>query len=77
MDILRDDVATVQQAGGHVLAVAWVALDHLVVRLEAGHGDLLHGVGLVCSLGGGDDGGIGDKWEVDTWVGDKVGLELV
>ena len=23
-----------------------------------------------------DDGGVGDEWEVDTWVGHQVGLEL-
>ncbi|KGL77526.1 hypothetical protein N309_01175, partial [Tinamus guttatus] len=35
-------VPTVQQAAGHVLAVARVTLDHLVGRLEAGIGDLGH-----------------------------------
>jgi hypothetical protein len=77
VNVLGDDIATVQQAGGHVLAVAWVALNHLVVWLEAGHGDLLDGVGLVGSLRGGDDWGVGNEREVDTWVGDEVGLELV
>lgn len=28
-------------------------------------------------LGGGNDWGVGDQREVDTWVWDKVGLELV
>ena len=28
-------------------------------------------------LGGGDDGGVGGEGEVDTGVGDQVGLELV
>ena len=75
--IVGDDITTVQQAGGHVLAVTGVTLDHLVVGLEARHGHLLHGVGLVGGLGGGDDGGVGDEREVDTGVGDEVGLELV
>lgn len=75
--VLGDDVTTVQQAGGHVLSVARIALDHLVVGLEAGVGDLHDRVGLVCGLGGGDDGSIGDEREVDTRVGDQVGLELV
>jgi hypothetical protein len=75
--LLGDDITTVQQAGGHVLAVAGVTLDHLVVGLEAGHGDLLDGVGLVGSLVGGDDGSVGNEREVDTGVGDQVGLELV
>ncbi|KFW08195.1 hypothetical protein N327_13648, partial [Fulmarus glacialis] len=35
-------VPAVQQAAGHVLAVARVALHHLVGRLKAGVGDLSH-----------------------------------
>jgi hypothetical protein len=75
--VLGDNVTTVQQAGGHVLSVARIALDHLVVGLEAGVGNLHDRVGLVCGLGGGDDGSIGDEREMDTRVGDQVGLELV
>jgi hypothetical protein len=50
--VLGDNVTAVQQARGHVLAVAGVALDHLVVGLEARHGHLLDRVGLVGGLGG-------------------------
>ena len=75
--VLGDHVAAVQQTGGHILAVARIALDHLVVGFEAGVGDFHDGVGLVGSLGGGDDGGVGDEREVNTRVGDQVGLELV
>lgn len=28
-------------------------------------------------LGGRNDWSVGDKWEVNTWVWDQVGLELV
>jgi hypothetical protein len=45
--ILGNNISTVQEAGSHVLAIARVALHHLVVGLEAGHGDLHDGVGLV------------------------------
>ena len=75
--VVGDDVTAVEQAGGHVLAVPGVALDHLVVGLEAGHGHLLDRVGLVGGLGSRDDGSVGDEREVDTGVGDQVGLELV
>ena len=75
--VLWNDITTVQQAGGHVLSVAWVALNHLVVWLEAGHGDLLDRVGLVGSLSGGDNWSVGNEWEVNTWVWNQVGLELV
>jgi len=37
VDIVGNDIATVQQASSHVLSISGVALDHLVVGLEAGH----------------------------------------
>ena len=40
VDILGDDVTSVQHAAGHVLSVSGVALDHLVGWLEASIGDL-------------------------------------
>lgn len=75
--VLCDDVSTVQQTGGHVLSVPWVALNHLVGGLEAGSGNLVDAVGLVLCLGGGDNRRVGDEREVDTRIRDKVGLELV
>lgn len=77
MGILGDDITTVQQAGSHVLAVAGVTLDHLVVGLEAVGGDLGDRVSLVGGLVGRDDGRVSDQREVNTGVGDQVGLELV
>lgn len=53
---LGDDVTTVEQACSHVFSVARVALDHLVVGLEASIGDLHNRVGLMGGLCGGDDG---------------------
>eukprot|EP00916_Digyalum_oweni_P009708 GHVL01016352.1.p1 GENE.GHVL01016352.1~~GHVL01016352.1.p1 ORF type:complete len:468 (-),score=45.07 GHVL01016352.1:77-1480(-) len=76
VDVLGDNITTVQHAAGHVLAVAGVALDHLVGRLEAGVGDLSHRQLLVVGLLGGDDGSVGGQGEVDTGVGHQVGLEL-
>jgi hypothetical protein len=66
----------VEQAAGHVLSVARVALDHLVCGLEARVGDLGNGELLVVRLLGRDDRGVGDEREVDTRVGHQVGLEL-
>src|SRR4051812_27798747 len=54
VSVVGNDVTTVQQAGSHVLAVTGVTLDHLVVGLEAGHGNLLDRVRLVGSLGSRD-----------------------
>lgn len=75
--VLRNHITTVEQAAGHVLAMTGVALDHLILGLEAGGCDLGHVEGLVVRLGGGNDGGIGDKREVNARVGDQIGLELV
>lgn len=52
------DVAAVEHAARHVLAVARVALHHRVGRLEAGVGDLGDAERLVVGLLRGDDG----KW---------------
>merc|ERR1719154_429842 len=76
VDVFGDNVSPVEHAAGHVLAMAGVALHHLVGGLEAGVGDLRHAELLVVSLLGGDDEGVGDQAEVDPGVGDQVGLEL-
>jgi hypothetical protein len=77
VNILRNNITTVQQACSHILSVSWVALHHLVVGLEARHRDLLHRVGLVRSLGGRDNWSVCNEREVDSWIRDQVGLELI
>jgi hypothetical protein len=76
VDVLGHNVTTVQHTAGHVLAVAGVALHHLVGGLEAGVGDLSHRQLLVVGLLSRDDWGVGGQREVDTGVGHQVGLEL-
>jgi hypothetical protein len=76
VDVLGDDITTVHHAASHVLAVTGVALGDEVSGLEDGVGDLGNGELLVVGLLGRDDGSIGSENEVDTGVGDKVGLEL-
>ena len=77
VSVVGNNVTTVQQAGSHVLSLAGIALDHLVVGLEARHGHLLDRVGLVSGLSSRDNGRISDQREVNSGVGDQVGLELV
>jgi hypothetical protein len=77
MHILGDDITTVQQTGSHILSITRIALYHLVVWLEARHGDLLDRVGFVRSFGSRNNWCISNEREVDTWVWDQVGLELV
>lgn len=47
IDVLGDNVSSVKQTTSHVLALPWVALDHLVVALEARDGHFRDRVGLV------------------------------
>jgi len=65
-----------EQAAGHVLAVAGIALGHHGRGLEGRVGDLGHGELLVVGLLSRDDGDVGRKHEVDTGIGDEVGLKL-
>ena len=76
VDVLRDNVAAVQHAAGHILAVTRVALHHLVGRLEAGVGDLGHGQLFVVGFLGADHGRVCRQREVDSGIGHQVGLEL-
>mmetsp|Transcript_36078 Transcript_36078/g.56472 ORF Transcript_36078/g.56472 Transcript_36078/m.56472 type:complete len:336 (+) Transcript_36078:79-1086(+) len=76
-DLLGDDVSTVHQTSGHVLALAGLALDKHVLLLKESGGELGNGVGLVESVLGAVDGGIGGQQKVDSGVGDQVDLELV
>eukprot|EP00043_Microstomoeca_roanoka_P004837 m.52137 g.52137 ORF g.52137 m.52137 type:complete len:469 (-) comp12680_c0_seq1:98-1504(-) len=76
IDVLGDDITTVEDAAGHVLAVTRIALDHLVGGLKAAVGNLSNRELLVVGLLGRDDGSISHQGEVDTGVGHQVGLEL-
>ena len=76
VDVLRDHVATVQHAAGHVLAVTRVAFHHLVGRFEAGVGDLGHRQLLVVGFLGRDDGGVRHQRKVNPGIWHQVGLEL-
>jgi hypothetical protein len=89
VDILGDDVSSVEKTTGHVLALPGVALDHLVVALETRDCHLGYRVGLVerctsaetmidsLTLFGRDDGCVGSKREMDPRERNQVGLELV
>jgi len=76
VDILGDNITTVQHTTGHVFAVTWVTFHHLVGWLEASVGDFGNGELLVVGLLGGDDWGVCGQREMDSWVWYQVGLEL-
>jgi len=76
VDILGDNVTTVQHAASHVLAVTGIALDHLVGRLEASIGDFGYRELFMVRLLSGDDRGVSNQREVDSGIRHQVGLEL-
>ncbi|MPC56320.1 hypothetical protein E2C01_050273 [Portunus trituberculatus] len=76
IDILGHHITTVQQAAGHVLAMSWVTLHHLVGRLKAGIGNFCYGQLFMVGLLRGNHRCIGDQGEVDPRIGNQVCLEL-
>ena len=50
VDVLGDNITTVQHTAGHVFSVTWITLDHLVSWLEASIGDFSNGKLLVVCL---------------------------
>lgn len=77
VDVLWDDVTTVQEAAGHELSVTGVTLDHLVSLFEGAESHLSNRVLLVEGLFSRDDGCVGGEGEVNSREGDQVGLKLV
>merc|ERR1712157_16255 len=76
IDILGDNITSVQEAASHVLTVSGITFDHLVGRLEASIGDFSNSQLLVISFLGRDDWGIGGQRKVDSRIRDQVGLEF-
>jgi len=76
VDVLGDNITSVHHAAGHVFTVTGVTLGHHGGGLESGVGDLGDGELLVVGLLSRDDGGVGREHEMDSGVGDEVGLEL-
>ncbi len=76
IDILWDNIPSVQKADCHVLSIPWITLDHLVLRLKAVLGELLNSHPLMVSLIIAHQGTIGGKGKMDPGVGHKVCLEL-
>jgi hypothetical protein len=58
IDILRDNISSVEHGAGHVLSVSGVAFGHHVSRLERAVGDFSDGELFVVGFLGGDDWGI-------------------
>jgi len=76
VDILRNNITSEHHTASHELTMTWVTLGKHVGWLEHSIGDLSDGKLLVVSLLSRDDRGIRGKHEVNSWVWDKIGLEL-
>ena len=50
VDVLGDNITTVQHTAGHVFTVSWIALDHLVGWFETSVGDFSNGELFVVCL---------------------------
>lgn len=77
MRILWNNITTVQQASCHVLAIARVTFDHLLISLEAIHGNFVDTVRLVRSFCRADNRRIRHEREMDTRVRNEIRLEFV
>jgi hypothetical protein len=76
VDILGDEITSVNDAACHVLSVTGVALGHHGGGLEDGIGDLSDGELLMVRLLGRNDGSVRRKHKMDTGIGHQIGLEL-
>ena len=76
VDIFGHHITSVEQTAGHILPKARIALHHLIDRLKTRIGDLSNRQLLMVRLLSGDDWCVSSQWEVNTWVGDQIGLEL-
>ena len=93
VDVLWNNVSSIEKADGHIFSLRWVALHHLVARLEASLGDRVDAHRVVVGHLGGDQGRVGDKGEMNARIGHlkftsvfttvnksfshQIGLELV
>merc|ERR1712055_1039664 len=76
IDVLRNDISSVEKTACHVFSMPWVTFHHLVGGFKASIGDLRDCELLVVGLLRGNDGSISDQGEVDPRIRHQVGLEL-
>merc|ERR1712158_355159 len=68
IDILGDNVASVEETTSHVFTMTGITFHHLVGRLKASICDLSNRKLFMVSLFRRDDRGICDQGEMDSWV---------
>jgi len=77
VDVLGDDITTIEQRTGHVLSLHWIAIDHLATALEAGGCDGGNIVRFVQNSVHMNDWRERGKRKVNSWEGDKIRLEFI
>ena len=69
VDVLWNNVSSIEKADGHIFSLRRVALHHLVAWLEASLGDRVDAHRVVVGHLGGDQGRVGDKGEMNARIG--------
>ena len=77
VDIFWHNITTVEETACHIFAMSWIAFDHLIGWFETGSGDFAYAQLLVEGSIGGDDGSVGGKREMNSWVWNQVSLEFI
>jgi len=76
VDILGNNVSTIQQTTRHVLAVTRIAFHHLIGGFEARVGDICYSQRLVIGFLRRNDGGVCRQRKVNTRIRHQIGLEF-
>jgi len=76
VDVFGDDISSIEHGASHVFSVSGVTFGHHGGGFEGRVGDFSNGELFVIGFLGRDDGGIRRKHEVNSGIGDQVGLEF-
>jgi len=76
IDILGDNISSVHHGAGHVFSVSGITFGHHVGGFESTVGDFGNAQLFVIGFFSRDDGSIRRKHEVDSGIGDQVGLKF-
>ena len=69
IDVLWNNVSSIEKADSHIFPLCWITLHHLVSWLEASLGDRVDAHRVVVGHLGGDQGGVGHKREMNARIG--------
>lgn len=76
IDILRNDITTIEKTYSHILAMTRITFNHLIAGFKTGIGYIRNRERFVIGLISRDDRSIGSKREVNTRIRNQVCLEF-